>query len=791
MNHAPSLPNDYDMPEDPQEGQRSMTRGLIYLWIGLIVIVVGSFAALLYYGGEVYQMAPPVPSAVTVSDGSVVFTEADINQGQDVWRSIGGHELGSVWGHGAYTAPDWTADWIHREAVWLLEYWAQEDYGAGYDILDGEQAAALRSRLQDELRTNTLNPDTGVITISPLRARAIEAVQGHYIALFGDEDDPELDHLRESYAMPRSVISTDERRAAFTAFLFWASWACVTERPGRDITYTHNWPPDDLVGNGPTPVMVVVSVVSFVLLLGGIGGLAWFFAASRDTWRSQPTAAVTDPMINTEPTPSMKATHKYFWVVGALAVSQIIFGIITAHYGVEGTEFYGIALAELLPYSLSRTWHVQLGMLWIATSWLATGLCLVPLIAGYEPKFQRWGVNVLLVALIIVVVGSMLGQAFAIHQLLGDKINFWFGHQGYEYLDLGRFWQALLLVGLLLWLALMLRPLIPAWIAAKGDSRRRQFLTIFMLSIGAIAFFYSPGLIPGQHTNLAIAEYWRWWVVHLWVEGFFEVFATAVISLIFVRLGLVRVQSAVMAILFTTILYLSGGVLGMFHHLYFTGTSPVILVIGGTFSALELMPLVMIGFEAHENLAMTRRTSWIHHYKWPVYFFIASAFWNLVGAGLFGFLINPPIALYYMQGLNTTAVHAHAALFGVYGNLGLGLTLLSLRLLTVRSQWRTGTLSFAFWTINIGLALMVMLSLLPVGLAQTWASVEHGMWYARSAEFLQTPWLEVARWLRSIGDTIFAAGILALGWFVIGLSGGWSRRGARQDSVAVPGMADD
>ena len=791
MNHAPSLPNDYDMPEDPQEGQRSMTRGLIYLWVGLIVIVVGSFAALLYYGGEVYQMAPPVPSAVTVSDGSVVFTEADINQGQDVWRSIGGHELGSVWGHGAYTAPDWTADWIHREAVWLLEYWAQEDYGAGYDILDGEQAAALRSRLQDELRTNTLNADTGVITISPLRARAIEAVQGHYIALFGDDDDPELDHLRESYAMPRSVISTDERRAAFTAFLFWASWACVTERPGRDITYTHNWPPDDLVGNGPTPVMVVVSVVSFVLLLGGIGGLAWFFAASRDTWRSQPTAAVTDPMINTEPTPSMKATHKYFWVVGALAVSQIIFGIITAHYGVEGTEFYGIALAELLPYSLSRTWHVQLGMLWIATSWLATGLCLVPLIAGYEPKFQRWGVNVLLVALIIVVVGSMLGQAFAIHQLLGDKINFWFGHQGYEYLDLGRFWQALLLVGLLLWLALMLRPLIPAWIAAKGDSRRRQFLTIFMLSIGAIAFFYSPGLIPGQHTNLAIAEYWRWWVVHLWVEGFFEVFATAVISLIFVRLGLVRVQSAVMAILFTTILYLSGGVLGMFHHLYFTGTSPVILVIGGTFSALELMPLVMIGFEAHENLAMTRRTSWIHHYKWPVYFFIASAFWNLVGAGLFGFLINPPIALYYMQGLNTTAVHAHAALFGVYGNLGLGLTLLSLRLLTVRSQWRTGTLSFAFWTINIGLALMVMLSLLPVGLAQTWASVEHGMWYARSAEFLQTPWLEVARWLRSIGDTIFAAGILALGWFVIGLSGGWSRRGARQDSVAAPGMADD
>ena len=446
-----------------------------------------------------------------------------------------------------------------------------------------------------------------------------------------------------------------------------------------------------------------------------------------------------------QPTPSMHATRKFFWVVGALAVGQIAAGIVTAHYGVEATEFYGIPISEVAPYSLTRTWHVQLGMLWIATSWLATGLCLAPLVAGYEPKFQRLGVNLLLVALVLVVGGSMLGQGLAIHQLLGHGVNFWFGHQGFEYVDLGRLWQILLLVGLLLWLFLMLRPLLHAWRSTLEDARRKQLLLIFMLSVAAVALFYAPGLVPGQHENLAIAEYWRWWVVHLWVEGFFEVFATTVIALTFVRLGLIRVRSATMAILFTTILYLSGSVLGMFHHLYFAGTTPVTLVIGGTMSALELMPLVMVGYEAYENLSMTRRTSWIQHYKWPVYFFVAASFWNLVGAGLFGFLINPPIALYYMQGLNTTSVHAHAALFGVYGNLGLGLTLLSLRLLNVQRQWRTGYLSFAIWSVNIGLALMVLLSLLPVGLAQTWASVEHGMWYARSAEFLQTPVLEVAR----------------------------------------------
>ena len=471
--------------------------------------------------------------------------------------------------------------------------------------------------------------------------------------------------------------------------------------------------------------------------------------------------------------------------MGALAVGQIIAGIVIAHYGVEGTGFYGFPLSEIVPYSLARTWHVQMGMLWIATSWLATGLCLAPLVAGHEPRLQRLGVNVQLVALVVVVGGSMFGQALAIHQVLSENTNFWIGHQGYEYLDLGRLWQTLLFVGLLLWLVLMIRPLMHAWKQAAGNTRRRQFLGIFMLSVAAIALFYAPGLIPGQHTNLAIAEYWRWWVVHLWVEGFFEVFATTVIALIFVRLGLVRVRSATMAILFSTTLYLSGGVLGMLHHLYFTGTTPIILVVVGTMSALELMPLVMVGFEAYDNLSMTRRTSWIQHYKWPVYFFVAASFWNLVGAGLFGFLINPPIALYYMQGLNTTSVHAHAALFGVYGNLGLGLTLLSLRVLTARKEWRSGSIGFAFWSVNIGLMLMVLMSLLPVGLAQTWASVQHGMWYARSADFLQMPVLEVFRWMRTFGDTIFAAGIMVFGWFVIGLSTGWSVAGARTDSVAA------
>ncbi len=761
--------------------QNTADLGLRYLWIVLAAVVVASFGVLLYYGGEIYQEAPPVPERVETTDGRLLFTGDQIRAGQDVWRSTGGQELGSIWGHGAYTAPDWTADWLHREAVWLLDAWAKDESNRAYAELDPERRAALRARLEAEIRTNTYDPATGTVRVSPLRAQAIRAVQRHYTGLFGR--DPETAALRESYAMPPDTVSTHERRVELASFFFWATWACATERPGRDITYTNNWPPEDLIGNRPTGLIVLVSVGSFVLLLGGIGGLAWFYAATRRDWSSLQASPPRDPLIGVEPTPSMRATAKYFWVVGALLLIQMAAGVVTAHYGVEGTAFYGIPLADWVPYSLARTWHVQLGIFWIATSWLATGLCLVPIIAGHEPRFQRAGVNTLFAALILVVGGSMAGQALAIHQKLGNILNFWVGHQGYEYVDLGRLWQILLFAGLIFWLALMLRAIRPALRRAGGVDR--QLLWVFTLSVGAIALFYGAGLMWGRETNLAIAEYWRWWVVHLWVEGFFEVFAVSIIAIVFTRLGLVRVRSATMAVLFTTILYLTGGVLGTFHHLYFTGTTPAVLALGGTFSALELMPLVMIGYEGYDNWSLTRLTSWVRNYKWPIYFFTAVAFWNLVGAGLFGFLINPPIALYYMQGLNTTPVHAHAALFGVYGMLGIGLTLLSLRVLTMRQAWRTGALTFAFWAMNIGLGLMVVLSLLPVGLAQTWASVEHGMWYARSAEFLQTPLMETFRWLRTIGDTVFAAGMLAMGWFVVGLTTGWSIRGTRDDAAAV------
>jgi len=674
-----------------------------------------------------------------------------------------------VWGHGAYVAPDWSADWLHREAVWLLDAWATRDHDRPYAELGLEDQAALRERLQLALRTNTYDADTGDITVSPLRAEAIDAIGRHYASLFGD--DPDLHDLRVAYAIPANSIKTPDRRAAINAFFFWAAWSCSTNRPGSDVTYTNNWPPESLIGNRPTGAIIVWSVISFVLLLAGIGALAWYFAVQKSGEHKELDVPPRDPLLALNPTPSMRATLKYFWVVAALIVAQVGLGAVTAHYGVEGSGFYGFPLADYLPYAVTRTWHTQLAIFWIATAWLATGLFMAPAVSGYEPPHQRLGVNVLFVCLLVIVVGSLAGEWFAVQQKLGYTANFWFGHQGLEYVDLGRFWQLFLFAGLFIWLFLMGRAM---WPALRKPTENRALLSLFFIASLAIAMFYGAGLMWGRQTNLAMIEYWRWWVVHLWVEGFFEVFATVVIAFLFTRMGLLRTTTATSAVLFSSTIFLSGGIIGTFHHLYFTGTPTAVLALGATFSALEVVPLVLIGFEAYENLTLSRARPWVAAYKWPIYFFVAVAFWNLVGAGLFGFLINPPIALYYMQGLNTTPVHGHTALFGVYGMLGIGLMLFCLKGLATHQVWKTKALAYAFWSINIGLALMVLVSLLPVGLMQAWASVEHGMWYARSAEFLQTPVLETLRWLRILGDTVFATGVLALGWFVLGLKLGWS-----------------
>lgn len=744
---------------------------MLWRWLGFIFVL--SFGALGYLGVQIYLTAPPIPKTVVTTSGEVLFTGEQVQKGQQVWLASGGQQQGSVWGHGAYLAPDWSADWLHREATALQTIHTlalRKDASA----MTASDRGAVDAALKEEMRRNTYDPTSETVTVSRDRAQAIREVTGHYTALFGS--DVLLDKLRDQYAMTGNLLPDAADRQALAAFFFWTSWAATTDRPGEEnLSYTSNWPHEPLVGNKMTDSAAIWSMVSIVLLLGAIAAMLWLHGSQRHEPEALPPKA--DPLLGAVATPSMKATRKYFFAVIGLMLLQIAMGVITAHYAVEGQSFFGLPLAQVLPYVVSRTVHTQVGIFWIATAWLATGLYIAPLLSGREPRLQKLGVDVLFWALIAIVVGSTVTGWLGTLQHRGVDFSFWVGNQGLEFTSMGRVWQILLFVGLLFWVFLLGRAL---WPALKKPSETRGLIAMVFLSATCIGGFYATSLTWGQNTHYSMVEYWRWWLVHLWVEGFFEVFATAVVALIFTKLGLVRTESANRAIIAETIVFLFGGILGTLHHLYFTGTPTSVIAVGAVFSALEVVPLTLIGLEALQTYRRSKALPWLAAYKWPVMCFVAVGFWNTVGAGLLGFAINPPASLYYVQGLNMTAAHGHAALFGVYGMLGIGLMLFCLRGLYARNLHADNLLKPAFWSLNIGLAMMVFLSLLPAGIYQAWASVSKGLWYARSPEIIHSPVMETLVWMRVPGDILFAIGAVLLAWYAARLL----RRPAAQHALA-------
>ena len=726
-------------------------------WYLLVAVLIGAFSILGYYGFEVYREAPPIPQQYVSESGEKVITHDDILHGQTAWQTTGGMQVGSVWGHGAYQAPDWTADWLHRELTNWLDITANQEFGKNFADLNDEQQTLLKARLTKEYRGSKVENRT--VVLSNTRLAAMEKTAQYYISLYGD--DPATKVTREHFAMKDNTLPDLQARKDLAKFFFWTAWTASAERPNTHASYTNNWPHEPLINNVPTPENVIWSIASVVFLIAGIGFVVWIWSFKKREDEKEPPMPEFDPLTKLQLTPSQRALGKYLFTVLALFVLQVTLGAVVAHYTVEGQEFYGIDISQYFPYSLVRTWHIQAALFWIAMAFLAGGLFLAPIInGGKDPKFQKLGVDVLYWALVVLVVGSFTGSYLAIAHILPEELSFMFGHQGYEFIDLGRFWQAVKFAGILFWLVLMLRGTVNAF-KQPGD---KNLLALFFASVIAIGLFYGPALFYGEHTHISVMEYWRWWVVHLWVEGFFEVFSVAALSFIFVSLGLVSRRTATVATITEAALFLIGGIPGTFHHLYFAGATTPIIAVGASFSALEVVPLVLLGHEAWEHWAMQQKTPWMGRLKWPLYCFVAVAFWNMLGAGVFGFLINPPISLYYVQGLNTTAVHAHAALFGVYGFLALGFVFLIARYLRPDTPFNDKLMKWGFWLLNGGLVLMIISSLLPIGVIQGYASISEGLWYARSEEFMQQPLFDTLRWVRLGGDVVFIFGALAFFW---------------------------
>jgi nitric oxide reductase subunit B len=477
-------------------------------------------------------------------------------------------------------------------------------------------------------------------------------------------------------------------------------------------------------------------------------------------------------MLPGELTPSQLATLKYFALVTVLFLIQALLGGATAHYRADPGSFYGIDVSLLMPSQLARTWHLQLAIFWVATAYVAGGLLLAHAIGGYEPPGQVLGVHILFGALTVVIGGSLLGELFGLNQLLGNAW-YWLGHQGWEYLELGRLWQILLVSGLVLWIILLFRAVAPARKQAEG----REIASLFLYTAAAIPIFYLPAMFFDGSSHFSVADTWRFWIIHLWVEGFFELFVTVMVAIIFYKLGLITPLIAARVVYLDAILYLGGGLIGTGHHWYWTGQPTVTMALGAMFSALEVVPLTLLTLDAWDFIKLTRSEcdicgeSVAIPHKWTFYFLISVGFWNFVGAGIFGFLINLPIVSYFEVGTLLTTNHGHTAMMGVFGMLAMALTVFALRQAAPVDLWSRleRYIRMSFWGLNIGLALMSVSNLFPGGVLQLMDVLKNGYWHARSEAFLNQEIVVMLEWLRLPGDVVF----IALGILPMVIAAGW------------------
>lgn len=720
-------------------------------WVqGVALVFIFGFFVMGFLAYRTYTDSMPLPQQVVSDSGDVVFTEEEITSGQQIFLQRGLQQYGSIVGHGAYLGPDYTAEYLRLAS----EHVKEELTAQG--IQDPTAATS------EMMRENRYDPGSGDLVYTDEQISAFEEIKQHYAEFYGTPTT--------EYGLLPNKITDPQEIHDLTAFYSWTAWASAAERPGHDYSYTNNWPPEPRVDNKPTADILVWSAMSLVALLAGLGLLFSIYGrwSKNIGWQSTeiPTLAFKQPG-KAGITKAQKATAWFFLIVSLLFLVQTLVGAAVEHYRAQLSSFFGIDLAQVLPFNLARTWHVQLALLWPTAAFLAAAIFLAPIISGREPKRQHWLTYGLLGALTVVVLGTVFGTAISTFgpEFSKTAVGRFFFAQQWEYLDLPRFWQILLVVGLFIWILIIYR----AIRARLSTESKFNMPWLFFYAGLAIPGFYAVGLLAQTQSHLTVAEFWRFWVVHLWVEDFLELFTTVMVAYMFVMLGVVRRKIAIQIIFLDVILYSVGGVIGTMHHLYFSGTPVEHMALGAFFSALEVIPLTFLTVEAWSFLQLgarqESRTSAPFPHRWAVMFLVAVGFWNFVGAGVFGFLINLPIVSYYQIGTALTANHAHASMMGVYGMMAVGMALFALRYIIKPEKWSDRLAKISFWSLNIGLAWMVFATLLPLGVLQLWNSVNHGYYEARTLGYVTQPGNAILEWLRMPGDVIFIlGGVLPFIW---------------------------
>jgi nitric oxide reductase subunit B len=732
-------------------------------WILLAVAII-CFALFFWATVLTYDRAPPQPDRFAGADGPTLMTADDIVSGKGGFQKAALMDFGSLYGMGSYFGEDYTASALRRLATLTKDNLAQARFGNAFDALAPEQQSTVLNAMQRQLQGIDLTRRE--VTLPDELAKAVTTFREEMSRSLTTAD------LTTGWTPAYSLSPAEARQTS--DFIIYSAFTTVARRPGTTWSWTENWPYDPEVGNVPTTNTFAWTWASFCFTFLSFGIVLFIYKYWLDVLDDQPmesTLARFGPL-----TDSQRKVGKYFLVVALVLLLQIAAGTIMAHSYYDRSSFYGLELQDYLPFNFLRAVHIQTPIVWIGVAWIGAGLFLAPAMAGgRDAPGQAFLVDLLFWTTLIIVTGALLGNWLGVMGYLQSGW-FWFGNQGLSYIQLGRFWQIGFFLGLLMWSGLVFRALWPT--AAELWRATRDFWTgririenlIWAATIN-IAVLYVFGMIPltGIGKSFTITDFWRWWVVHLWVEQSFEFFAAAMSAYLLMAVGLVSRKLAERAVYFELILIFLGGVLGTGHHLYWGGGPSMWVPLGSIFSFIEVLPLVLLIIEAIQHYQVIRGHQTFNYHLAYTYI-IGAAFWNFVGAGVFGGgTLNAPLINYSEHGTFLTLNHAHTALFGSFGLLAIGLVYFCLRYIAgdrVAFNERIGLR--AFWLYNAGLVLWILLNFFPIGWPQLNAVYEQGFAYARSIAFYDGTL--IWQWLRLPGDILFAIAALLMAWdFIVKL----------------------
>ncbi|WP_353949229.1 nitric-oxide reductase large subunit [Sporolactobacillus sp. Y61] len=751
-----------------KEGKPTTVNGLLKS-ITIITLVI-SFTVLIVGGFWIFKNQAPIPGKVVDTEGNVIMTDDSIRGGKAVFQKYGLMDYGTVLGNGSYMGPDYTAEALKIYTEGMQDYYARHEYGDSYNNLAEDKQAIIKDKAVKEMRENRFIKEENVLYANDAQVYAIEQVKLYYQNIFTNGDGWGLQKgLIQESDLPeanRAYVAEGDQIEQISEFFVWTAWLSSTNRPGEDISYTNNWPYYEDAGNTVSYSAIIWSGVSITIFALFIAAILYVY--KKYHFEMEPAYMLENyPIYNLKKkkvTVSQVKSAKFFLLVVMMFFVQVMFGALLAHYYTEPDAFFGMKwIYQLLPFGVAKGYHLQLAIFWIATSWLGMGIFLAPSVGGIEPKRQGLLVDILFWALVIVVGGSIIGEWFGINGYLGN-MWFLFGHQGWEYLEMGRGWQIAFVLGMAIWLFIVYRGIKNG---LKYERDKGGLIHLLFYASIAVPAFYIAALFITPDMSYTMSDYWRWWVVHLWVEGIFEVFAVVMIGYLLISLKLVTKKSVVRMFYFQITLLLGSGVLGIGHHYYYNGAPEMWIAIGAVFSALEIIPLTLLIFEAHDQYKMMRDGGVDFPYKSTFWFLLATAIWNIVGAGVTGFLVNLPAVNYFEHGQQLTPAHAHAAMMGVYGMFAIAVLLYSLRNVVKPEFWNDKWIKWSFWLMNIGLFGMVFVALTPIGFIQFKEAFDKGYWASRTSEFLQQESVQNLLLIRSVPDTIFIIGVVILLIFII------------------------